>query len=107
MNVSKYDLQCFFTVSSGVRQEYNVYSDDHFVLSVTCWIFITRFLPCYSVSEFRSGKISILVATDVAARGLGKYSSAAQGLIYVFQSCVDKWVYLLLLQRKDLCYTVS
>lgn len=28
----------------------------------------------YVLREFRSGKSSILVATDVAARGLGKYS---------------------------------
>lgn len=44
---------------------------DTFFIFLLIFSFIIRYIS--SVKDFRSGKSPILVATDVAARGLGKY----------------------------------
>jgi superfamily II DNA/RNA helicase len=46
-------------------------SERHFVFFLF-WMQIQIFLRKIDVSEFRAGRSPILIATDVAARGLGK-----------------------------------
>lgn len=41
----------------------------------------------FVLSEFRTGKSQILVATDVAARGLGKFSYSFCGMFSGIKPC--------------------
>ena len=44
------------------------------ITSVHCDVHYSTALTCYYTSDFKRGYISILVATDVASRGIGQWN---------------------------------